>query len=515
MGWVNAYEPGLRAISLAVAFDALRSYEGMTDGAARDALRGLWQHARWIERDRSGHSSANNHLIGELTGVLAVGVLAPELRDAARWTKLALDGLVREAGLQVLPDGSSPEQSFAYGLFVADLLLVAVALLDARGLRVPPALSSALSRTGEMLALLVADEEPDPVFGDSDDGRTLLLDGADGRSARGIASSIAARFGHPGARRVAGEIDLQAVLLFGPSGVERFAATEPGAEPGGGVLRDGGLVVLRQGGTRTLFDVGSLGYLSIAAHGHADALQVVLSRGADELVTDPGTGSYLVQPEVRSALRGTASHATVTVDGVDQSEQGGPFLWTRHARATLLASDVDRGIAVAEHDGYQGLGGMVRHRRAVVAAGDGAILVVDRLQADEEHRYDQVWPLAPGLVPALLGPGLVAAGERSGSELSLAIAGISPFELVLDDTARWSRRLERVERAWRCVASVRASGTVALAALLVPRRVEQTRLAIETDGRSLSVTWDVDGPRTVRADLGSEAPSVELDWRAG
>ena len=66
--------------------------------------------------------------------------------------------------------------------------------------------------------------EPDPVFGDSDDGRTLLLDGAEGRGARGVASSIAARFGHPGALRIAAPHQAPITVLAGD--VEILAPAE-------------------------------------------------------------------------------------------------------------------------------------------------------------------------------------------------------------------------------------------------------------------------------------------------
>ena len=78
-------------------------------------------------------------------------------------------------------------------------------------------------------------------------------------------------------------------------------------------------------------DVGPLGYLAIAAHGHADALAVGLAVDGHDLVGDPGTGSYFAHPEWRTAHRSTRAHATVAVDDADQSVMGGPFLWTEHA----------------------------------------------------------------------------------------------------------------------------------------------------------------------------------------
>ena len=81
------------------------------------------------------------------------------------------------------------------------------------------------------------------------------------------------------------------------------------------VLRDAGLVVLRRGGTRVTIDAGPLGYGALAAHGHADALQVTIADGDGELVVDPGVGSYYRQPPLREAFRGTGFHPTVLVDG--------------------------------------------------------------------------------------------------------------------------------------------------------------------------------------------------------
>jgi uncharacterized heparinase superfamily protein len=306
-------------------------------------------------------------------GLLAVGLLAPELAESGHWATRARDEIAEQAQLQVLPDGGGAEQSFAYLVFLLDMLLISTALLDARGEAVPAEIVAALDRAASALALLVDGDEPDPVYGDTDDGRALMLDArGGGEDARSVSASIAARLGHAGARRVAKHPDGRVPILFGAEGLERFAATPPGAPASSGLLADTGLVVLRFGGLRALFDVGPLGYLSIAAHGHADGLSVTLSEGPDELVVDPGTGSYL-DPWFRSWFRGTEAHPTVAVDGRDQSEQGGAFLWTRHVDARLLACDTARGVAVGELDcdgvAHRRAGIELGHRRRQSAAG--------------------------------------------------------------------------------------------------------------------------------------------------
>jgi hypothetical protein len=468
IAWANAFEPGIRAISLAVTLDALRGHPALSGEQASTVVRSLWQHGRWISRGLSSHSSANNHLVGELVGLLAVGTLVPELADAAAWRRRALDGIVREAERQILPDGMGAEQAFAYGLFTTDLLLTAASLVTSAGEHVPELLRERLRAAADGLSLVVAGDEPDPAFGDDDDGRALLLDGAHKRDARGVAASLAAALGHPGAAHLAGRVDVTAALLFGRDGLDRFAAAlrAPSPAQGDGLLPDGGLVVMRRDGARALFDVGPLGYLSIAAHGHADALQVDVSRGERELLADPGAGSYFGNPALRTQMRGTRAHATVAVDGLDQSRQGGPFLWTTHARCRLIAEDLRQGWAVGEHNGYAALDPPVSHRRALIAFPERGFLVVDRLACKARRTYEQTWPLAPGLEPAVDGARVVV---RAGDEqvLVLHLAATAPVELVARRDGFHSRRLESHQPVWTVRAVAAVTGPVELATLLL------------------------------------------------
>ena len=86
---------------------------------------------------------------------------------------------------------------------------------------------------------------------------------------------------------------------------------------------------------RLLVDAGPLGYLSIAAHGHADALSFVLNVGDREILVDPGTYAYHTDPAWRRYFRSTRAHNTVGVDEQDQSVQAGNFMWTDHAQRAL------------------------------------------------------------------------------------------------------------------------------------------------------------------------------------
>ena len=102
---------------------------------------------------------------------------------------------------------------------------------------------------------------------------------------------------------------------------------------------------------RLLVDAGPLGYLSIAAHGHADALSLMLSIGDREILIDPGTYAYHTDPAWRRYFRSTLAHNTVGIDELDQSVQAGNFMWTDHARARCIEFDAggDPQRFVGEH----------------------------------------------------------------------------------------------------------------------------------------------------------------------
>jgi hypothetical protein len=148
---------------------------------------------------------------------------------------------------------------------------------------------------------------------------------------------------------------------------------------------------------RLLIDSGPLGYLSIAAHGHADALSFTLGIGDREILVDPGTYAYHSEPEWRRYFRSTSAHNTVGIDGQDQSVQAGNFNWTDHATARCIEFDVGAGRQrfIGEHYGYDRLDDPVIHRREIVLDPDRqAIEVADMLRCDGAHTARRFWHFA-------------------------------------------------------------------------------------------------------------------------
>ena len=257
-----------------------------------------------------------------------------------------------------------------------------------------------------------------PMFGDADDAVIARLDPA--RSFDPFRSLLAC-----GAVLVSGaplraQLKAKAVVfddksrwLLGDAAAKEFSAV-PAPQPAAALPRrafpQGGYFVLGSDlessrEVRAVADAGPLGYLAIAAHGHADALSFTLSAHGNEILIDPGTYTYYAGEEWRSYFRGTRAHNTVTVDGQDQSVAGGRFLWTKHAaiKSAVFEPRADLERLSAEHDGYQRLADPVTHRRELAYLHDLRVLrVLDRLTCKSRHHVEINWHFSPGCAVVLL-----------------------------------------------------------------------------------------------------------------
>jgi hypothetical protein len=115
------------------------------------------------------------------------------------------------------------------------------------------------------------------------------------------------------------------------------------------------------------------------------------------VIVDPGTYCYQGDRSLRDHFRSTWAHNTVRVDGEDQSQMLGPFLWGRRARPRPLAWAVGPGWQYfeGEHDGYARRG--VTHRRSAVYVAAGYWIVIDWLLGTGRHELSATFQLGEGM----------------------------------------------------------------------------------------------------------------------
>jgi hypothetical protein len=504
IAWRGAFEAGIRAVSIAVALQGLRDSPELTVERYRRIVGVLAQSAFRCWSGRSRFSSANNHLIGEMAGLAIVSMMFPEILAASDWEQRAIESLSAEARKQILPDGSGAEQSVGYQMATVELLHLVGALMVQRDGRAPSAITDAITRSSAFLASVVGQHDPDPRYGDNDEEFALRLGPERVRTVRDHLGIVAASgWSAAGADVGSDSVGAQwyrSIAKPVPSALSTQAsAGEPGTGPAGFFARDGGLVVLRGQRRRTTIDVGPLGYLSIAAHGHADALAITLSEDGEDLIGDPGTGSYYRHPHLRSVMRGTRAHSTVCIDGQDQSVIGGPFLWSRHAHTRVGGVDLLAGVVDAEHDGYTRLRGRVVHRRWLIAPPvDRAQLVIDLITGDGTHEVRTSWPLHPSLdVHRIQGGHALSRRQLPVLQLLHAATGPLTCDDVHGDAVRdlgwWSDRFESRVPAWWLSAVCNAEPPLVIATLITPMDgVSTVGLAVALQNREIQATWTED-----------------------
>jgi hypothetical protein len=430
--WTSSLEHGIRLMNWAVAWQLLQTAPVFSDPQRREFVdrwrTSVYQHCHFTLSHHSYYSSANNHLLGELAGLLIGTLTWPCWPESSRWIERAHRQFEAQCLVQTSPDGVNREQADWYHHLVADMMLITGLFARANGRDFGAPYWQRLERMMEFIASIMNVAGQVPAFGDADDA--VLVRFCPGQ-ADNVYRSLLATCGLLFERRdflaKSGAPDDKARWLLGDTAMARYAdrAYESGAQPIRKAFPDGGYYVLgdridSQDELRIVADAGPLGYLSLAAHGHADALSFTLSKSGHELLVDSGTYAYHTQREWREYFRGTAAHNTLRVDGLDQSVQTGSFLWGK--RATVgdvdYQSDESGDRLSAAHDGYARLRSGARVARQLnYDRAHRIVSVHDELRSRGPHLVEIFWHFSEHCVVTLAAHSVVASCQ--GTSLTL------------------------------------------------------------------------------------------------
>jgi len=398
INWFDGLEVSLRLIAWTLAFQFFRGSVLFREQVGGAFLKNLFRQADFLSTHLSRPWAVpNNHEIGHGTALALIAAAFPEFRAAADWRGVGLSLLSEQMIAQTHPDGVNKEQATGYHRFVAELLLMVVALGRRGMLPRVPILEDTLERMLDYVLYMVTPTGKAPMWGDSSDVRGLRLGwGGEFWDFRPILAAGAALFDRADWKFVAGRFDEEAFWLLGCEGLaawERLDARPPEqtsrafAHAGTYIIRDAwaadtDIAFFRCGP----FGLGGEGWCS---HAHCDLLSLSLWIAGRPVLVDSGTYTYL--GSWRDIFRLTAAHNTLMVDGQEQATPCNEFGWRGVPQTECLAWEGRRAVGA-----MQAAPG-VWHRREVHHPRAGEWEVIDHLEGEGLHDLSWVFHFAPDL----------------------------------------------------------------------------------------------------------------------
>jgi heparinase II/III-like protein len=334
-------------------------------------------------------SQHNNHGISEGLGLWTIGTLFPEFRFAEQWEdkgRQVLESLGREL---IYDDGAFSQHSVNYHRLMLHDYLWALRLGEVSNKPFSVELKARVGQAGEFL-YQIQDEVSGqvPYYGQNDGALILPLSNCDYQDFRPVTQAThylltATR------RHSSGPWDEDLLWLFGPDAMKSELIQQRRED-----------FKAEQGGCYTVRSKDGFAFTRCGAFRHrpaqADLLHVDLWWRGQNVAADAGTYSYNAPMPWDDPLAHTAYHNTVTVDGRDQMDRAGRFLWLPWATGRALAHQRSGAGYLAywegEHNGYQRLSVPAVHRRAILRLNDHW-LILDRMKSVAEHDYRLHWLL--------------------------------------------------------------------------------------------------------------------------
>lgn len=358
--YVSSTECALRVLAVCYVMDLIRPWLQDSERVWPAVLSLVSSHAELIRKRLSVRISTPHDTLAAATALIYAGSLFSEMQMAERWLAFGHYLLEEETPRHISHDGGSQEQGLGYLQFCTDLYGLTLALLDHRHEPVPEKIRQVFDRSRAFL-----DE-----FRNRADGMLPPI----------------------------GEGEYETVL----SPCLRFPSSEKTHSPGLTTFHLSGYSIIRgRASEKAIFDHGALGMAPGYVHGHADGLSLILQIGSRDVLIDPGTYTTTGSAQWRRYFRGTRAHNTVTVDGLDQAVQEGPFAWSSPYETHLVyKEETPEGkiTVIARHYGYKDRRG-VTHLRGVSYEPPGTWIIWDWLTGTGSHHLELNWHLGCRAIP--------------------------------------------------------------------------------------------------------------------
>ena len=403
VNWTCTMDVAIRVVNWLWGYHFFKGSPSLSDEFLLTFYNSLLVHGCHIRRNLENQGGlTNNHYLADLVGLIYLGILCPEFKEAAEWRELGLRELWQEMFKQVYADGVTFEASIAYHRLTTELLLSPILLCRRNNMPVP---DEVMTRLEKMLEFVMYYTKPDgtvPLIGDCDNGRLHRLNvwtnpEREWIDHRYLLALGAVLYQRNDFAQAAGDQWQEALWLLGEQAISFKEAYDqkklPPQNLGSKAFSSGGIYLMRNDDLYMIVDAGANGQNGNGGHAHNDTLSFELFAYNSSSIIDPGTYGYTGDWSARQRFRSTAFHNSLIVDGeeINRMDQRSLFRLNQDANCTInqWISNDQFDLFDGQHTGYCRLDSPILHRRQIYFDKINKLwMIMDQLIGQELHRFD-------------------------------------------------------------------------------------------------------------------------------
>lgn len=388
VNWKCAMDVAIRACNFALVWYFLKNSSPWLDqNWQKTFLISIIGHGKFIFRNLEyGPGFNSNHFLADITGLLFLGILFPQFREASKWKRKALKEFEREIRAQVYEDGVDFEASIPYHRLVCEFFGYSALLCKENNINLSAAFWARLEKIFEFSWHYTKPNGLAPQIGDNDDGRLFIFEDF-----------------YSWERRDHRDLFKLAAELFPLN--KKFIQNngETAKEKQSKAFEKGRIYIMRKDDFYCIVDCGNNGQAGNAGHSHNDTLSFELSVEGEDFIIDPGTYVYTSDPDARNKFRGTRMHNTVMIDNEEMNRFRNDTLFSMHNDAIPTVnkweSDANHDFLDAQHNGYARLRHPAIHRRTFHFDKNSLELEITDYFIGENSKHTAEWNFhfAPGV----------------------------------------------------------------------------------------------------------------------